>query len=116
MAFLAADASRLNPGLQYPENEKETQKTPSPKKLNYKGSSHVKRNTAGDDHSLKICPTIWETPLKELFPPFTVTSLLYGNGVVPGGLSLAEARLHWPELDTGAQREANVSIELFLLI
>lgn len=113
MAFLAADASRLNLGLQYPENENETQETPSPKKLNYKGSSHVKRNTAGDDHSLKICPIIWETPLKELFPPFTVTSSLYGNGVVPGGLSLTE---HWPELDTGAQREANVSTELFLLI
>lgn len=102
MAFLAADASRPNPGLQYPENKIKKKKTkPSPKKLNYKGNSHLKRNTADYDHSIKICPT----PLGE-FPPSPLLSPPYSMAIVmvPGDLSLAEARLHLPELDTCTER------------
>lgn len=55
MASLAADASWLNPGLQYPENynKNKPNKTPSPEQLSDKGSSRLKRNTADSDHSLK---------------------------------------------------------------
>lgn len=49
-----------------------------------------------------------------LSPPYSMAM-----STVPGGLSLAEARLHQPKLDTVAQRKAvraNVSIKLVLFI
>lgn len=56
---------------------------------------------------------------KNFPPPLLSPPYSMAIGMVPGDLSLAEARLHLPELDTVAQREAvraNISIELFLLI
>lgn len=65
--------------------------------------------------ALKICPTICENTFKRTFPPFYCHLLTLWQWHGARRSLLAEARLHWPELDIGAQREANVSIELFLL-